>query len=335
MKPGRLNSICDVSGLKVGNCHDDALKSGVSVVLCDQPAIASVAALGGGPGTRDTELLSPENTVEAVDALVLSGGSAFGLDAASGVQAKLRGMGRGFKVGDINVPIVPAAILFDLINGGDKNWGRYPPYRKMGWRAVEKASSQFETGSAGAGYGALVADLKGGLGTASLVLNNGITIAALVAVNALGSPVMGNTAHFWAAPFEQGDEFGGLGLPGKIPENSSDLAIKFRNHPTSVSNTTIGVIATDAVLTKAQAKRLAIASHDGISRAIWPAHTPFDGDLAFSLATGKSGITPSVNDWTDLGAHAASVMSRAIARGIHDATPKAEDLFLTWKQKYT
>ena len=311
------------------------MKSGVSVVLCDKPVIASVAVHGGGPGTRETELLSPENSVEAVDALVLSGGSAFGLDTASGVQAKLREMGRGFEVGEARVPIVPAAILFDLINGGNKDWGRYPPYREMGWDATESASDIFNIGTAGAGCGALVAGLKGGLGTASLVLDNGVTIAALVAVNAVGSPVMGDSAHFWAAPFEQHDEFGGLGLPRILPDSSDEVMTKFRDNATSGSNTTIGIIATDAVLTKAEAKRLAIASHDGIARAIWPAHTPFDGDLVFSLATGGSNITLSTPDWVDLSAHAASVMSRAIARGVHDASPSPGDLFPTWKQKYS
>ncbi len=326
-RPGPNNSITDIKGIKVGNSQDDKLKSGVTVLLCDEPMTASVAVHGGGPGTRDTELLSPENSIEAIDALVLSGGSAFGLDAASGVQAYLRENGRGFTVGDVNVPIVPQAILFDLINGGDKDWGKYPPYRELGYEAASNASVSFETGTAGAGTGALVAGLKGGLGTASIKLENGITIAALFAVNALGSPMIGNTHHFHAALFEHNDEFGGYGLPSTMPKNADELNIKFREQASSVSNTTIGIIATDAILTKAQAKRLAIAAHDGIARALYPAHTPFDGDVVFCIASGGSGIVPQKNDWTDMAAHAANVTARAIANGVYWASEKGDDLF--------
>jgi len=310
MKPGPKNSITDIKGVTVGNAQDEELKSGVTVLLCEEPMIASIAVHGGAPGTRDTEMLSPEYSIETVDALVLSGGSAFGIDSASGVQAKLREMGRGFAVGNVHVPIVPGAILFDLINGGDKDWGKFPPYRDLGWQAAEAADTSFKTGSAGAGTGALVAGLKGGLGTASIKLENGITIAALFAVNALGSPLISDTQHFHAALFEKDNEFGGYGLPEKMPANTDQLNIKFRETASSVSNTTIGIVATDAVLTKAQAKRLAIAAHDGIARAIYPAHTQFDGDLVFSVASGGSGVAPSRNDWTDLGAHAANVTAR-------------------------
>ena len=327
---GPTNSIADIKRLRVGNAQDTKLKSGVTVLLCDEPMVASVAVHGGGPGTRDTELLSPENSVEAVDALVLSGGSAFGLDAASGVQAYLREQNRGFKVGNVNVPIVPQAILFDLINGGDKDWGKYPPYRELGYEAATKASTTFETGTMGAGTGALVAGLKGGLGTASIKLENGITIAALFAVNALGSPLIGNTKHFHAALFEKNNEYGGYGLPLPMPENPDALNIKFREQASSVSNTTIGIIATDAVLTKAQAKRLAIAAHDGIARAIYPAHTPFDGDLVFAIASGGTGIVPSKNDWTDMSAHAANVTARAIANGVYTASAEDGDLFAAY-----
>jgi L-aminopeptidase/D-esterase-like protein len=333
-KPGPKNSITDIKGLKVGNAQDDNLKSGVTVLMCDKPAIASVAVHGGGPGTRDTELLSPENTVEAVNALVLSGGSAFGLDAASGVQAYLRANNRGFAVGPVHVPIVPQAILFDLINGGDKVWGKYPPYRELGYDAAQNASTNFEIGSCGVGTGALVAGLKGGLGTASIKLDNGITIGALFAVNALGSPLIAETKHFHAALFEQADEFGGYGLPSPMPENPDALKIKFRDEVSSVSNTTIGIIATDASLTKAQAKRLAIAAHDGIARALYPAHTPMDGDLVFSVATGSSDIKPEGTDWIDLSAHAANVTARAIAKGVYAASKKENDLFPAYLEKF-
>lgn len=333
-KPGSKNSITDIKGLRVGNAQDDNLKSGVTVLLCEEPMTASVAVHGGGPGTRDTELLSPENSVEAIDALVLSGGSAFGLDAASGVQAYLREVGRGFAVGPVNVPIVPQAILFDLINGGDKNWGKYPPYRDLGYEAAKNVTSEFEVGTTGAGTGALVAGLKGGLGTASIKLENGITIAALFAINALGSPLIANTHHFHAALFEHGNEFGRHGLPSSMPGNPDALNIKFCEQASSVSNTTIGVIATDAVLTKAQAKRLAIAAHDGIARALYPAHTPFDGDLVFSLASATSEIVPEPNDWTDMSAHAANVTARAIANGVYSATKAENDLLPTYRDKF-
>ena len=331
IKPGPQNSITDIEGIKVGNAQDETLKSGVSVLLCEAPMVASVAISGGGPGTRDTELLAPENTVDGVDALVLSGGSAFGLDAASGVQSWLREQGKGFAVGNMKVPIVPQAILFDLINEGDKDWGKFSPYRDLGYQAVENAGSEVKQGSTGAGTGALVAGLKGGLGTASIRLENGITVAALFAVNSLGSPLIGNTHHFHAALFEQNKEFGGSGLPASFPQDASSIKVKFRETATSVSNTTIGIVATDAKLTKAQAKRLAISAHDGIARAIYPAHTPMDGDLVFAVASGHSQIIPSNSDWLDLSAHAANVTARAIANGVYHAEPSANDIFPVYK----
>lgn len=330
MRKGPSNSITDVAGLLVGNAEDDRVKSGVTAVLCDPPATAAVAVLGGAPGTRETDLLAPHNTVQSVDAIVLSGGSAFGLDAASGVQAALRELGRGFPVGPHNIPIVPAAILFDLMNGGDKGWGRFSPYRELGYEAARTAAKAFATGSTGAGTGALTATFKGGLGTASTVLANGITVGALVAVNALGSATVGDTRHFWAAPFELEDEFGGLGLPSPWPEDATLPRLKFREARAGAANTTIAVIATDAVLTKAEAKRLAISAHDGFSRALWPSHTPLDGDLVFALATGTSGSKPVLEDFVDLGIAAAATMARAIARGVHDAALKENDVKPAW-----
>lgn len=335
MKPGPRNSITDISGLTVGNAHDENLKSGVTALICDQAYTASVAVHGGGPGTRDTELLSPENTVPGVDALVLSGGSAFGLDAPAGVQAWLRENNRGFAVGPARVPIVPGAILFDLINGGDKDWGKFPPYRDLGFQAATSASEDFEIGTTGAGCGALVAGLKGGLGTASLKLEIGITVAALFAVNALGNPLIGSSAHFHAAHFEKAEEFGGLGLPAGRAEDLDALEIKFRANAAPGANTTIGIIATDADLTKSEAKRLAVAAHDGIARAIWPAHTPMDGDLVFTIATGKSGKKPDHAASIDLSAHAASVSARAIARAIYEASPAPRDIFPVYKEKFS
>jgi L-aminopeptidase/D-esterase-like protein len=331
-RPGPTNTIADVGGLKIGHASDAKLKSGVTVVIADQPATAAVSILGGAPGTRETDLLEPHNLVEAVDAIVLSGGSAFGLDAASGVQAWLHENGRGFEVGAHRIPIVPAAILFDLINGGDKDWVRYSPYRELGFAAAEAASAATGLGSIGAGTGALTANLKGGLGTASAKVGK-FTVGAIVAVNAMGSATMGDTRHFWAAPFEQDDEFGGLGLPsGKI---DIGLPIKFRDQAgKEKSNTTIAIIATDAVMTKAQAKRLAISAHDGFARALWPSHTPFDGDAVFAMATGTSDVSPELDDFIDLCAASAAVMSRAIARGVYTATPAKSDLMPTWQQRF-
>ena len=332
--PGKNNSLADIAGLKIGNAQDDSLKSGATAIICDEPMIASVAVHGGAPGTRDVALLEPENSVESIDAITLSGGSAFGLDAASGVQSWLRQNGRGFAIGPVRIPIVPGAIIFDLINGGDKDWGKHSPYRDFGWDAAENASREFATGSVGAGTGAITAGLKGGLGSASIALENGVTIAALFAVNCLGSCTFGETKHFHAAMFEHGEEFGGHGAPDHLPADASDIKIKFREVTANMANTTIGVVATDAVLTKAQAKRLAIAAHDGIARAIWPAHTPMDGDLVFALASGKSGVVPGAGDWIDLGAHAAGVTARAIAQGVYTATGTAGDPYPSYQEKF-
>lgn len=329
-RTGPRNLLTDVAGLRVGNAADERIKTGVTAVLCDEPAVASVQVLGGAPGTRETDLLEPHNSVEAVNAIVLSGGSAFGLDAASGVQAALKEQGVGFDVRGIRVPLVPSAILFDLHNGGDKEWGRYPPYRELGYEAARGASLDFEIGTAGTGVGALAAGLKGGLGSASTVLPGGVTIAALVGVNPTGSVTVGKTPHFWAAPWEVGAEFGGLGFPSPFPRDAQHIDLKFRE---SGANTTIAVIATDAALTKAAAKRLAIAAHDGFPRAIWPAHTPVDGDLVFALATGNSGVVPDHNLAIDLYAAAGATMARAIARGVYAARRTDNDLLPTWSER--
>lgn len=344
-----LNLITDIEGIRIGNASDKTLKSGTTALLCDWPMVASCAVMGGAPGTRDTDLLSPDQTVEAVDGLVLSGGSAFGLDAAGGVQGWLRQQGRGFAIGPVNVPIVPAAILFDLINGGNKEWGRQSPYWDMGWQAAEAASDRlFDIGTAGAGTGALTAGLKGGLGSASDEDQHGIRIAALVAVNALGRATMGDSRHFWAAPFEQGNEFGGLGLPPHLTPDMQAPFTKMDAMQTGLSlegletddlgkpggNTTIGIIATDAALTKAQAKRLAIMAHDGFARALWPSHTPLDGDMIFALSNGQK-LLPAADDaFINLGARAAAVMARAIARGVYAAKSAQGDLFPSWQDKH-
>lgn len=333
-RAGKRNLITDVAGLRVGNCEDKRLKSGVTALLCDEPAVAAVHVMGGAPGTRETDLLAPENAVETVDAIVLSGGSAFGLDAASGVQACLRQQGKGFQVGGFRVPIVPAAILFDLANNGDKDWGLYPPYREMGFAAAEEAGQSFAIGTSGAGTGATAAGIKGGLGSASAVLANGITVGALVAANPIGSPLIGESRHFWAAPFEIGEEFGGLGLPSPFPSGATEIRLKYRDALPAIANTTIAIVATNAALTKAQAKRMAVTAHDGFARAIWPAHTAHDGDLVFGLATGQRHLTDKANDFIDLCSTAAATVSRAIARAVYAAHPEPGDLFPAWRERF-
>lgn len=331
MKVGPRNLITDVEGLLVGNAQDDNLKSGCTVLLGEKSFTAAVHVMGGAPGTRETELLAPDKLVQEVDALVLSGGSSFGLDAASGVSDALRREGRGFKVGDATVPIVPGAILFDLLNGGKKDWVDNP-YKQLGETAVADVSSNFELGTIGAGTGATTLELKGGLGSASVVLENGITVAALVAVNAVGSVVQQGQKHFWAAPFEVDGEFGGRG-----PATTIDPLLEPQPFapPTSGTNTTIAIIATDADLTQAQATRMAVAAHDGMARAIVPSHTPFDGDLVFVAATGKKELTDDpLGDHFMLGQAAALCLSRAIARGVYEATAAPKDTLPTWKERW-
>src|SRR5579872_3847580 len=253
------NLLTDVSGLKVGHAEDLRLGSGATAVVFDEPAVASIDVRGGGPGTRETALLDPAQTVEGIDAIALSGGSAFGLDAASGVQAWLREKGRGFAVRTARVPIVPAAILFDLLGGGDKDWGRFPPYRELGYAAAASASLDFALGSVGAGTGATTVDCKGGIGSASALTADGHIVGALAAVNAAGSPVIDGGPWFWAAPFERAGEFGGRGWPAGF----SKMALAPLTKGGARESTTPVVVATDAILTKAQAKRLAVMAQSG------------------------------------------------------------------------
>lgn len=324
MKPGPMNLITDVAGLNVGQCHDDRLRSGVTVLTADHPFTCGVHVMGGAPGTRETDLLAPDKLVQQVDALVLSGGSAFGLDACSGVADGLRAKGRGFAVGDQRVPIVPGAILFDLLNNGDKTWSRNP-YYDLGRLALESAGRRFDLGSAGAGFGALTGRLKGGLGSASVVLDSGITVGALVAVNALGSVTVDDGPHFWAAPFEMGGEFGSLGPCPSLANPQDPIPRKRLGEAT-----TIAIVATDAALTQAQAQRIAVAAHDGMARAIVPSHTLLDGDLVFAAATGAQPIQEHVRDTFQIGHAAATCLARAIARAIYLAVPMSGDLQPAW-----
>ncbi|TLX11633.1 P1 family peptidase [Rhizobium sp. MHM7A] len=326
--PDLLNLITDIEGVSVGHATDLALGSGVTVIVFDEPAVASGTVLGGAPGGRDTGLLDPSMTVGAVDAFVLSGGSAFGLDAAGGVQAGLREIGRGFAVGTARIPIVPQAILMDLLNGGDKDWGLHSPYRDMGYAAMKAATKgAFALGTAGAGTGATTATFKGGLGSASAVSSAGHHVGALVAVNALGSATIGDGPHFWAAPFEKDGEFGGLGLPA-----TADHRMRLKGMTTPA--TTIGAVVTDAQLTKAEAHRLSIAGHDGLARALLPAHLPLDGDTIFAASTAKHSRSDMAS-LMELCHLAAIVMARAVARGVYMAsTLPSEGAQEAWRDRY-
>lgn len=325
------NLLTDIEGVAVGHATDLKLGSGVTVIVFDEPAIASGIVLGGAPGGRDTALLDPAMTVQVVDAFVLSGGSAFGLDAAGGVQAGLRETGRGLQVGAARVPIVPQAILMDLLNGGDKDWGRHSPYRDIGYDAFRAASREpFALGSVGAGTGATTATFKGGLGSASAVASGGERIAAIVAVNALGSATVADGPHFWSAPFEKDREFGGLGLPERFMPADYSLRLKGVN----LQATTIGAVVTDAALTKAEAHRLSIAAHDGIARALLPAHLAADGDTVFSAATGRRRLDRPAA-FAELCHLATITMARAVARGVFEAAAlPVEGAQKAWRDRF-
>lgn len=319
IKPGGTNLLTDVPGIRVGNAHDAAARSGVTVILPDEPAIMAVDVRGGGPGTREIAALDPSCLVERFHGIVLSGGSVFGLEAAGGAVNWLSRAGIGLTLGPLPIPVVPSAILFDLANGGDKNWGDDPPYRRLGIEACEAArAGRFPLGNVGAGYGAQAGALKGGLGSASAVTGDGLVVAAIVAVNSFGSVTLPDGRTLWAAPWAQGDEFTSLCDNYESPSAPHvSLEVEMPKRKALGGNTTIGVIATNAPLTKAQAQRVAIMAQDGLARAIRPIHTPFDGDTVFVLATGgwQSGLdAPTLV--TMAGAMAADCLTRAVARGV-------------------
>jgi L-aminopeptidase/D-esterase-like protein len=308
--------------------------SGVTAVVFDKPAVAAIDVRGGGPGTRESALLDLANTVEQIDAIALAGGSAFGLEAGGGVQAWLAEQGRGFAVGGAVIPIVPGAIMFDLLNGGDKAWGRFAPYRELGYAAAAAAGTDFALGSVGAGLGATTANFKGGIGSASAATPGGIRVAALAVVNAVGSVTVGDGPWFWAAPFEINSEYGGRGLPPSFTADMLSMRIKGGAAATSVENTTLAVVVTDAELTKPQAKRLAMIAQTGFARAIYPVHAPLDGDVLFAAATGEKPVDPLVG-LTELGMVAANVVARAIARGVYTATAlRFPGALPAWKDRF-
>ena len=332
-----LNLLTDIPGVRVGHAHDTALASGVTAIVFERGAVASLSIQGGAPGVRDTGFLEPDMTVEVVEAIVLSGGSTYGLDAAGGVQAWLRENGYGQMFGPVCIAKAPQAILFDLANGGNKDWGRFTPYRDLGFTAAANArAGAFELGTVGAGYGATTVNLKGGLGSASMVTPRGFRVAAVAAVNAVGSATVGDSPHFWAAPYEIGSEFGGRGQPARVPAEALRLWIKGAPPPqVSPPSTTIALVVTDAALDKAQAKRLAIAANDGLARALRPAHAPMDGDTVFAAATGDKELEAPIYDLTEIGLAAADCLARAIARGVYEATALPFPGALpSWKDKW-
>ncbi|WP_445489098.1 P1 family peptidase [Rhodopseudomonas sp. RCAM05734] len=328
------NLLTDIAGVRVGHADDATVASGVTAILFDTPAVAAMDIRGGGPGTRESALLDPVNTVERIDAIALAGGSAFGLEAGGGVQAWLAEHGRGFRIRDAVIPIVPGAICFDLLNGGDKNWGRYAPYRELGYVAAAAASTSFALGSVGAGLGATTANFKGGVGSASATTPDGVKVAALAVVNAVGSVTVGDGPWFWAAPFEVDGEFGSRGWPEAFTPSMHAMRIKGGPAATAVENTTLAVVVTDAILTKSQAKRLAMMAQTGFARAIYPVHAPLDGDIVFAAATCEKPVDPLVG-LTELGMLAGNAMARAIARGVFAAKALPfPDALPAWKDRF-
>lgn len=320
-RPGPLNLITDVAGLRVGNAQDHDALTGVTVVLPDEAAVAACDIRGGAPGTREMDALDPAALVESIHGVVLAGGSVFGLDAASGVVQWLaeRGVGFAFAAQPLPCPVVPSAILFDLANGGDKSWHE-PPYRALGRQACEAADAPFALGNSGAGLGATAGRFKGGLGSASVVWH-GVTIGALVAVNSFGSPADPLTGDLWAGPFAMAGEYpqGHSIAAGFRPPGAWTKAER-RGGAVAGANTTIAVVATDANLVRTEARRLAIMAADGMARALRPVHTPFDGDSVIALATGRTALEgPRANTLAALGTLAADALARAIGRAIWQA----------------
>lgn len=336
-RTGPRNLITDVAGLKVGQAHDAKVQTGVTVIVPDEAAVAACDVRGGGPATRETDALSPQNLVQEVDGIVLSGGSVYGMASADGIAAWMGARNRGFSLrpapGVPPSPILPAACLYDLANGGDKSWGELPPYRELGIRAVEAVAEDFELGTAGAGFGAMSGGLKGGIGSASVVSFMGINVGALVAVNSLGSVIAPGGKQFWAAPLELNQEFGGLGTDG-LAAAPEDYGRALRSQPPPRTNTTIACVATDVTLSRVEAQRVAIMAQDGLARALRPVHAPYDGDVVFVISTSRreapEGLPRSLLV-TRIGALAADVVARAIARAIYEATALPGSQVPAWR----
>jgi L-aminopeptidase/D-esterase-like protein len=318
-----MGAITDVGGIRVGHHQridpdvelGSGWASGTTVVLTPPGTVGAVDGRGGAPGTRETDLLDPINSVRHVDAVVISGGSAYGLAAADGVMTWLEARDRGVAMEGGVVPIVPAAVIYDLAVGG---W-QCRPTAEFGYAAAESAGADVAMGTVGAGTGARVGVLKGGVGTASVMLDSGVTVGALVVVNAAGDAVDPATGLPWLA--YQIEEFGLIAPPADEIAAYADRHTEF-----SPLNTTIAVVATDAALGPAACRRVAVAAHDGLARTIRPCHTPMDGDTVFALATGAvevppdpttpASMSPDVPLITQVGAAAADCLARAVLVGV-------------------
>jgi L-aminopeptidase/D-esterase-like protein len=324
-RPGPRNAITDVPGLRVGHYTDAHTRSGTTVLLPDTAWDAGVDVRGGGPGVRETAALEPENSVGKAHALVFSGGSVFGLAAADGVAEALSPYGVGLRLHPNTpaVPIVPAAVLYDLHNGGDKQWGADPPYRDFGKKALAAASRSFTQGPVGAGTGARAGTGPGGVGSVSLELGDGLIVGALVVANPIGSALMPDGETYWSWALEIDGEFG-----GKVPRGAVDCRdpipelsrLSERGRLVPGANTTLAAVAVNARLLPGERKRVAMMAHDGIARSVRPAHLPFDGDTVFVLANGERELPEGVDRniaLARIGSAAADCVARAIARGVH------------------
>lgn len=321
-----MSHILDVPGLSVGHAENSDARTGTTVVVANEPSVAAISVHGGAPGTRESDALRPHGLGPPVDAIVLSGGSAFGLAAGDGAQRALLAQGRGYALGPHRVPIVPAAIVFDLS-------GPPPDYAALGHEAVMNAGDDRREGTVGAGVGATTARLKGGVGSASERIgpdDDPITVGALVVVNALGAVTAANGPWFRAAPFERGREFGGL----SAPPDADFASVGTKLSPAVGENTTIAVVATDATLTRPQAYHMAVAAHDGLALAIYPSHTILDGDTVFGLSTARRGHPASLAEHVALTAAAARALARATARAVYAATARPGDRKPTWSEAF-
>lgn len=325
-KPGPRNAITDVHGILVGHATDEALKTGVTVVECANSLNCAVDVRGGGPGTRETDALRPENFVHKAHAIVLTGGSVFGLAAGDAVTLALSAQDIGLKLqpGSPALPIVPCAVLHDLSSGLHAKWGDTPPYARLGKEAASALGQAVAQGDHGAGIGAMAGYENGGVGTASLELSNDLVVGALMAVNPVGSVRVAGGDAFLAHPWEIDGEFGALKPKGAQPAidpfpNMSRLSPKGKLE--AGGNTTIGVVAVNADLTASDCQRLAMMAQDGIARAVRPAHTPFDGDTIFAVSAGGVKIPDEQKAYmiAMIGSAMADCVARAIAKGVYHA----------------
>jgi L-aminopeptidase/D-esterase-like protein len=310
------NLITDVPGVLVGNAADVGVGSGATTVIFEEPVVASSLVIGRASAGYDLGSQDLEATQDYVDAVVLSGGAVYGRDAAAGVRAWLREQGRGTAIRSVRVPIVWGASCSDLHNGGNKHWDRYSPYRELGYTAAGTAGAHFALGTTGGGYGATTFDLKGGLGSASVVTSSGFVVAALVVVNPIGSAVVAGGPHFWAAPFEEDNEFGGLRFPPRINTKQSRPQWK----PGPDLGSTLAVVATDATLDKEGCRKMAVSAYGGLAKAMTLAHALMDGDTVFAAATARKPLVNPMTDIIELCAASSSCLARAVARGVYEAT---------------